>query len=283
MEERRFLSAEEFRHLQLVELDLLKEFDRVCRLHDIKYAMAGGTMLGAIRHKGFIPWDDDIDVAMTREEYEKFKKVSDALNPEICYIQDHLTDPFYRWGYSKIRRTGTTYVRLGQEHLKNKTGIFIDVFPMDDSPKSLCGEIFQDVFCYVCRKILWSEVGKIHAKGLKKWWFSLLSHIPTKQVFKWIHMVYEKKSRNDKPNRVRPLLFPAWGNHEVKKPLKERFNMPKDWFLNVAEYEFEGCRFYGMKDAEGFLKYIFDDYMTLPPEDKRDQHAPLSSIDFGKA
>lgn len=282
MKERRYLTQEEFRHMQLVELDILKEFDRVCRLHDIKYVMIGGTMLGAVRHKGFIPWDDDIDVAMLREEYEKFRKVAGDLNQDICYLQDHLSDPFYRWGYSKVRRTGTTYIRLGQEHLKNKTGFFIDIFPMDDTPKSLCGEIFQDVFCYVCRKILWSEVGKVQTKGLKKWWFSLLSHIPTERVFKWVHR-YEKKSRNDSPNRVRSLLFPALGNLYVKNPLRERLSMPKVWFLERAEYEFEGCRFYGVKDADGFLKYTFDDYMTLPPQDKREQHAPVSYIDFGQA
>lgn len=282
MEKRRFLSPDEFRHMQLVELDILKEFDRVCRSHDIRYVMIGGTMLGAVRHKGFIPWDDDIDVAMLREEYEKFRKVSNTLNPKICYLQDHLSDQFYRWGYSKIRRTETTYIRLGQEHLKNKTGIFIDVFPMDDVPKNFCGEVFQDVFCYACRKILWSEVGKVQSKGIKKIWFSLLAHIPTKRVFKWIHF-YESKSRNNRTCRVRSLLFPAWGNLYVKNPLKERLSMPKAWFWDREEYDFEGCRFYGMKDADGFLKYMFKDYMTLPPEEKREQHAPVSYIDFGKA
>ena len=153
------LSPEEFRTMQLLQLDMLVELDRVCRKNDIKYTIFGGTLLGAVRHKGYIPWDDDADVAMLREDYDKFKKVTNQLNADICYFQDHDTDPEYRWGYGKLRRTGTTYVRVGQEHLKCKTGVFIDVFPMDDIPRSTVGQMLNDFYCFCLRKILWSEVG----------------------------------------------------------------------------------------------------------------------------
>ena len=139
-------------------LKLLKEIDRICRKYKIKYMIDSGTLLGAVRHQGFIPWDDDADIAMLREEYEKFRKVADELDPSICYFQDHDTDPEYRWGYGKLRRTGTTYVRVGQEHLKCKTGVFIDVFPMDDIPHSTIGQMLNDFYCFCLLKILWSEV-----------------------------------------------------------------------------------------------------------------------------
>ena len=89
---KRELTSEEFRKMQLLELDMLIEFDRVCRKHNIKYTILAGTMLGAVRHNGFIPWDDDADIGMLREEYEKFKVVSKELNSDICYYQDHTTD-----------------------------------------------------------------------------------------------------------------------------------------------------------------------------------------------
>ena len=142
------LKDEEFRKMQLLELDMLVELDKVCRKHNIKYSMFGGTLLGAIRHKGFIPWDDDIDVVMLREEYDKFKKHIDELDSSICYFQDNDTDPEYRWGYGKLRRTNTKFVRVGQEHLKCKTGIFIDVFPLDDIPKSPIGQMINDFRCF---------------------------------------------------------------------------------------------------------------------------------------
>lgn len=80
---------------------MLVDFDRVCRKHGISYVIFTGTLLGAVRHKGFIPWDD-ADIGILREDYEKFKKVSSELNPEICYFQNHETDPEYRWEYGKL-------------------------------------------------------------------------------------------------------------------------------------------------------------------------------------
>lgn len=278
--ERRVLTPEEFRRLQLVGLEILTEVDRVCRKHNINYVIFCGTLLGAVRHKGYIPWDDDADVAMLREDYEKFKSVLYDLNPDICFLQDHETDPEYRWGYSKVRRTGTTYIRLGQEHLKNKTGIFIDIFPLDDVPKSIPGQMIQDFFCFFCRKVLWSEVGKYHEKGIKKLWFSIISHISPNTIYKWLSY-YIKRSNNRTPNRVRNLLFPSIGKLYIHNPINVRYGMPKDWFLERTEYDFEGHKFYGTKDYDSILKYTYDDYMTLPPVEKRHQHAPVSYIDFG--
>ena len=101
------LTPKQFRKMQLTQLDMLVDFDRVCRKHGINYVIFTGTLLGAVRHKGFIPWDDDADIGILREDYEKFKKVSNELNPEICYFQNHETDPEYRWEYGKLRRSNT--------------------------------------------------------------------------------------------------------------------------------------------------------------------------------
>lgn len=276
----RELSPEEFRRMQLVELGMLAEFDRVCNENGINYVIFSGSLLGAVRHKGYIPWDDDADVALLREDYEKFKKVADQLNGDICYFQDHSTDPDYRWGYGKLRRTGTTYVRIGQEHLKCKTGIFIDIFPLDDVPKSLAGQMFQDFYCFCCRKILWSEVGKKAYKGIKGRWFSLLSKIPTDTVFKWLDL-YIKRSRNARDNKVRILCFTSIGKLYYKHKLKDRYGMPKEWFTERERYSFENTLLWGSKDYDTVLTYFFNDYMTPPPVDKRACHSPFSIIDFG--
>lgn len=273
------LTKEEFRKMQLVELDMLVEFDKVCRKNNINYVIFGGTMLGAVRHKGYIPWDDDADIAMLREDYEKFKLHMNELNFDICYFQDHTTDPYYRWGYGKLRRTGTKYVRVGQEHLKSKNGIFIDVFPMDDIPKFTFFQIIQDFKCFCLRKILWSEVAKKSSKGLAKKFYEFISKIPTEKVYKRVEKM-TKKSSNKSSNRVRTLLFPATGKLYKKNPIKERYGMPKEWFLNRDKYNFEGKELYGTKDYDSILKYIYGDYMTLPPENKRDPHSPFSEIEF---
>ena len=273
----RELTQEEFKRMHELEVELLVEFDRVCRKHNINYVIAFGTLLGAVRHKGFIPWDDDADLCMLREDYEKFKDVASEMDPEICYFQDNTTDKDYRWGYGKLRRTGTEYVRAGQEHLKCKTGVFVDIFVQDDIPMSTLGQWIQDKYCYCLRKITWSEVGKKQCSGIKKQWFSLLSLIPITWVFKGLEFI-TKKSNNTTPNRVTCLLFPSVGQLYFKAPLKERFGVPKKWYLERAEYDFEGHKLYGSKDYDEVLSFIYHDYMKLPPMEKREQHSPVSYI-----
>lgn len=281
------IEGEEFRRLQLIELELVTEFDRVCRENDIKYSIDGGTLLGAVRHKGFIPWDDDIDVMMLREDYDRFRKVVGQLNPEICFWQDHETDPEYRWGYGKLRRTGTTFVRAGQEYMGCRTGVFIDILPLDDVPKSLVGQMFFDFYCFVLRKILWSEVGKYSEKNvLLRLWFRLLSRISVDFIFGLLRRI-EKRSRNDSANRVRVLTLPSYGKYynEGKKrnPIREQYGMPKEWFRSFDWYDFEGIHLQGIKDYKTYLTYVYGNYMKFPPEEKRVPHAPVSSYSFGEA
>jgi len=275
-------TQEELRRLQLIELDMLVELDRVCRKNDIPYRITGGTLLGAVRHKGFIPWDDDADVNMLREDYERFKKVADQLDPEICWFQDHDTDPEYRWGYAKLRRTGTKYVRVGQEHLKCRTGIFIDIFPLDDVPDSTIGRILQDWRCFVLRKILYSEVGRVSdsESRLSRRIYSMLAKIPVDVVFASLKRM-TRNNRNSNENDVRVLTFKAAGKLYTKNSLKSRYGVKKEWLREFSEYEFEGHTLMGPKNYDDYLKYMYGDYMKLPPEEKRGQHSPVSEIDFG--
>ena len=99
---RHILTECELQKLQKVELELLVEFDRICRKHSIPYSIDGGTLLGAVRHKGFIPWDDDADVIMNRKAYQKFSDVvDDELDTDKYYFQDMRRTAGYRWGYGK--------------------------------------------------------------------------------------------------------------------------------------------------------------------------------------
>lgn len=273
------IKGTDFRRMQLLQLDMLVELDRVCKKNNITYQIWAGTQLGAVRHKGYIPWDDDADVVMLREEYDKFKKVCNQLNPEICFFQDHDTDNMYRWGYGKLRRTNTKYIRLGQEHVKCKTGVFIDIFPLDDVPISTIGQILQDFHCFCLRKIMWSEVGKYTEKGIMKLWYEILSIIPIEWVFSQLN-IYTRKSKNNSPNMVRTLCYTSIGKLYYKHPLKQRYGMPKRWFLNTMEFDFEGKKLVGLMDYDEYLKFSFGDYMELPPIEKRTQHAPVSDYEF---
>ena len=129
------ICSEDLQGLQAVLLEMLLEVDRICRKNGIGYSLFMGALLGAVRHGGFIPWDDDLDVAMLRPEYERFREACRRdLDLERFFFQDHTTDPEYRWAYGRIRRNDSEFVRLGQEHMKMRTGIFMDIFPMDATP-----------------------------------------------------------------------------------------------------------------------------------------------------
>lgn len=281
MAEKIDLTGKEFRRLQLIQLDLLKELDRVCRANNITYTVSDGSLLGAVRHKGFIPWDDDIDVSMLREEYEKFKKVANQLNSDIAYFQDHTTDPNYIWGYGKLRRVGTSFVRVGQGHLHYQDGVGIDVFPMDDVPNCLFGRMIQDFKLFMMRKHLYAQVAiKNEKKKFPLFLYKIMAKKSPHKVLKRFDKMV-KKSKNDNNKEVRLYLYQAPGKQYLKQPLKHRYSMPKSWFKDVMDMPFEDMIVKGSKDYDAYMTYIYGDYMTPLAENKRDPHAPCESYDFG--
>lgn len=276
------VSGEDLKRMQGIQLELMSEFDRVCRAHDIKYAITCGTLLGAVRHKGFIPWDNDADITMLREEYEKFKRVAGELDQSVCFFQDHDTDPEYLWGYGKVRRTGTTFIREGQAHLHCKTGVYIDVMPLDDIPISTIGQQLNDFKCFCLRKILWSRVAVANSNQLR---WKILSKIPVSTVYKTLDKAARKSSNsNNKPVRV--LTLPSGGKERSqeygsgKNAVNLRYGMPKEWFLNLVEYQFEDRKLFGTKYYDEYLTSRYGEYMNLPPKEKQVAKDPAVEWEF---
>ena len=263
------LDSEMLRGLQLVELELLCELDRVCRKHDIPYCIIAGTMLGAVRHGGFIPWDDDADVAMLRADYERFREAcAEELDPDLFYFQDHRVTPGYRWGYGKLRRKGTVFLRAHQEHMPYEQGVFIDVFPLDAIPDSRFGRVMTNFACFCVRKVLWSPVGAVACKKpLAREWFSLLSHIPEPHAKGLLNSLIARASSR-RSHWVRILMFPT--------PNRE-YGYLREWYETQVPVTFEGVELQGVSDADAYLSFKFGDYMTLPPENQRKSH-PVSDF-----
>lgn len=247
---------------------MLIELDRICKKNNIKYCIFAGTMLGAVRHGGFIPWDDDLDVAMLRVEYEKFRAACQYdLDESRFFFQDDTTDPHYRWGYGRIRRINTEFVRIGQEHMKMRTGIFLDIFPLDGVPDFAPLRGLHNFYCFILRKLLYAEAGRVTGKTyLIRMWYRLLNTIPHAWTFRRLNKLTTKWKNN---KLVRHLAFP--------QPKGRRFGFNREWFEELAEIDFEGQPFPGNKDPHSFLSYHYGDYMQVPPPEKRHWH-PVSKF-----
>ena len=260
---------ETLRRIQLIQLGLLQEADRICRKHDIPYVIIAGTLLGAVRHKGFIPWDDDADIALLREDYDRFAEAcAEDLDTENFYFQDHRVTPGYRWGYGKLRRKDSLFLREHQEHMPYEQGVFIDVFPLDAVPQSRIGRTLKNFECFLIRKTLYAPVGRVADRSVfKRRLYDLLSKIPEQRVFGHLEKMI-KKAGNTQSEWVRILMFPT--------PNKE-YGYLRRWYLEREKILFEGVPFYGIKDTDGYLTFKFGDYMTLPPESGRKTH-PVSQL-----
>lgn len=257
------LTDKELRTLQLLELEMLVEVDRICRKHNIKYSIFYGTLIGAVRHKGFIPWDDDADIVFTRDNYEKFYEVCKTeLDHERFFFQDHRTDPGYRWGYGKLRRKNTEYIKAGQENMHYKTGVCIDVFPFDNSPNGKIARELSYFQHYCIRKATYSELGKDHAPtAFLRWWYSMLYKIPVEKLFNVLDRIDAKN--NSRPAERKCLMMFQPSNDEL------RYGYPSEVFDEYEDREFEGMNFMAVKRYDQALRLEYGDYMKMPPADQQ--------------
>ena len=242
-------------------LSLLVEFDRICRKHNIEYFLACGTLLGAVRHHGFIPWDNDGDVEMRRSEYNRLVKACEEEENDRFFFQDWSTDKEYRWPYGKLRIKNTNYRRPNQMMLKHKDGICIDVFVLDDLPESYLVQKLMEFGALVCRKIGWSPVGATCVPNLfQRTLFKIASGIPYRLVKK----LYEGIVSWHHDDNSTAVGFFNTGMGNV-----DEFIFQREWYRERIELDFEGHKFFAPKGYDGILQRKYHNYMELPPKEKQ--------------
>lgn len=263
------MTEEELHAVQRIEVEMLEEVDRICKKCGIHYSIIGGTLLGAVRHKGYIPWDDDADVALLRSEYEKFVEACKTeLDHDRFYFQDMKNTKGYRWGYGKLRRKGTEFVRLGQEFMPYEQGIFIDLFPLDNVPDHPAFRWVHLGLCFLLRKFLWSKVGcRTEKNPFLRTVYRIMNLVPEKLLVCWYDCMGAATSHR-KTKQVRTLTFPT--------PPK-KFGYDRKWYTCQRRFRFENTVLTGMKDYDGYLTHKFGNYMELPPESERKIH-PVSRL-----
>lgn len=264
------ITPEELRIIQLTQLELIQEVRRICKKCNIHYNMVGGTMLGAIRHHGYIPWDDDADIGFLRKEYEKFREACRTeLNTEKYYFQDCRDTKGYRWGYGKLRRKDTEFVRLNQEFMPYGQGIAIDLMPFDNVPNADFARKVHTLVCFLYRKTFWSAVGRKTEKNIvKKALYEFLYLIPEERLAESFQRWINHCMKLGRTEQVRILTFPT---------PKGIYGYDRRWYTDLRLYQFEDTRFPGARDYDGYLKVKYKNYMDMPPVEKRKVH-PISKL-----
>lgn len=246
------------RNVQLQMLDMLIEIDKFCSKHNIQYWLCGGTLLGAIRHGGFIPWDDDVDIDMTEEEFRKFEDVVQKYGFESklnLVLQTHKTDPMYFADHAKVRNEDWPIKDIyGQDRGYKYKGLFIDIFHLRRS-------------CYFLNKFF-SYSGKILDKlclmpnclGLRAIVLNTYNFVMNGIVISPIAKIADKCCRN-----YYDWIGSRW-NPSARKP-EELFPLKKVLF--------EGSYFWAPANSEAYLTRMYGDYMKLPKLDNLKKHTVL--------
>ena len=242
------------RKMQLRILEILVEIDRVCRKHDIKYWLDWGTLLGAVRHGGFIPWDDDIDISMLSEDLKRFKEVAPAELSESFFLQTKETDPGYRSPFCKVRDRNSLFITKHEDFSRDyQKGLYVDIFEVVPYPT-------------VNKKLL---------KFIMHW-------------YKKIYFFFYVKNDVTLKNHIASITFPImklgldvlWGILNIGK--KNRIGLEKhfspgisytrDMVFPLKDIEFEGKVFLGPAHPDQCLTEAYGDFMQVPPKEKRVTH-----------
>lgn len=257
------------RQLQLAELEILRELDRVCRKHGLRYYIVGGTLIGAVRHKCFIPWDDDIDVSMPRADFDKLLEVAPSEFSDKLFLQNQKTEKGCYFYYAKLRLNGTYFGEDKFEHINMHKGIFIDVFPLDYIPSQTALQkfIFRGFSCltgFICSKEKTSEFLYKNMSLPFIVSFRLLQCLLPKCLLKSMRKTLGKISNalSDKK-----LLASLSGFHGYPMEIA-----PTEWWGDGCDIEFEGYTFKAPSQYDTLLTHMFGDYMELPPVEARVNH-----------
>lgn len=252
------------------EQEILDVIHRVCEEHNLRYSLSWGTLIGAIRHQGFIPWDDDVDIMMPREDYNQLMELWPSLGLSEYIMEDYHTDNGYVNNFAKVRKNHTTFLQDEAERERaHHKGVFVDIFPGDRRAPGKMSGIIQYIACAI--NLLYSRgytsgskgiIGKIEKILLKtdrKNYFKR-KLIAEKWVTKWKHCETE-------------YMFPC--TLECC-----RWFFPSDLFDELIEVPFNGKKYKSIKKYDEFLRISYGDYMKFPPVEERVwTHHPII-VDF---
>lgn len=265
------------RRLQTEQLSIMKDVDAFCRKHDIKYSLYAGTLLGAVRHQGFIPWDDDLDICMPRSDYNRFISLWNKEAPDGYLLQNKDSAPGFTQSFTKIRKVNSDFyteydrfvARFGKPY---HTGIFIDIFPVDRLPSGGIARKIYTAELMVYQLLIHEFVPEDTSWVIRTGSRMILKLISKKIRGKVRHALLKHLSRHSQDTHLNMVTTETLdAAHQI---------YTSDLFNQYIELPFEDSRFLCVADWNQMLRVKFGDYMLMPPEGEREwKHLPLS-IDF---
>lgn len=274
----RFITEEQTKELQKVLLQMMKDFHFVCEKHSLTYFLGGGSCLGAVRHKGFIPWDDDIDIIMPRADYDKLPALLNAELPDKYFYEEIRINEKYDATFMKIRLKGSVCREIFESDPEN-AGIFIDVNPLenvyDNSVLRKLHGAFCELLLLICSCVRLKDTAPkitpfitdekqlavINRKLALSKFFSFFS------LRKWL-LITEKTLSSCKNTTSRFVSIPTGRRHYFGEM------QPRKTFGKAVLTDFEDTQLYIMDGFDAYLTTLFgEDYMTPPPESERERHA----------
>lgn len=243
------------RRAQMRMLDILSEVDKICRKHNITYWLDGGTCLGAVRHKGFIPWDDDIDIAVMRNDYKRLRKILKKELPENMVFQDETTERLYPAKMAKVRDKNSYFEETEMKTALKEQGIFIDIFPVEKGYVKV--KTFIDFFYGRAFRRL-----RHHNDNRKEYVIALLMW-PFACTMVGIARFFNFLITSDD-------LIYSYGI-----PTLNKYQLHARDFVPTKPIVFENKEFMAPANADAYLRRLYGDYMQIPPKEKRRIHASV--------
>lgn len=258
------------RDIQVQANKVLDKLDSVCKLANVKYMLAYGTLIGAVRHNGFIPWDDDVDIWMVREDYDRFLKYcsqheQDLYPFKLCTRANTLNYPYY---ISRFANNDYKYITKLSNGVSPDIGIFIDIYPLDEYGKTIeYGKKIEKRIA-IQNVLYWAYIEKRSFTGginaVIRWFVHYLMRLLHGKNYSQVINSKIDKNLNKLRGGSDYLGLPGWETY--------RIFFPKELFAQTIMHKFENGEYPIPKEYDEILTMIYGDYMKLPPEEKRYPH-----------
>lgn len=268
------ITQKEVNEIHPVATEMLKVFVEVCNSLNLHYYIFYGSLIGAIRHKGFIPWDDDIDIVMPRTDYNVLLEKAQSILPKNYFLQSPYSEPNMIFSFSKLRKSDTTYIENRVQNINMNHGLWLDIFCLDYVPVSWWDRFktktlrkYLDYASYDCQQT--EETRKAYS-------------VIKKVIVKIYNVLFPRVSMAQQLNDANYASVAISDKWTINNSIYNE-ELPIEWFGEGVLVDFEGLKVNAPKEYDKCLRLMYGDYMQLPPEEKRIPRHEVVAFDLHKS